>query len=124
MSFAVEEYEVRMVELHSLRAGMHDKIAGLLTQWNLNNFVNNEDAISAFDWIVAEALGNVLGCRVLEHWNWDLGETLYGEVESEVHKYLRIILEPTKLEQRLQFIQHIKVMTLGNLLIIGIRYKQ
>lgn len=123
MTFDVEQYDVRILELHSLRLSVNDKVQTLLTRWKIDTLLSKIEQSILFDWLVTEALSVILRCKIPQHWEYDLGRTVYNEIKDVVEKVLQITLSQTGLENKHQQIEHVKVMTLGVMLIIGVRYK-
>lgn len=113
-------YEVRMLDIYGLRDKYLEKAQEYVVSRRLSpKLLYWEEAAYVADWVIVEAIGNVLGKHVVNHLPLDSAKTLYQIVRSELENDVFYALQSTGLQTRKEQLVHLKVLVLSNLLIVA-----
>jgi len=122
MLTATSDYEVRLIELQYLRNQYVPLINNFLLEWNKSHVAWPEDIETAFEWMVREGFSRILRCPVISHFHSDIGKFLYTQF-PDIEHYIGLLVEQLRLEKRPRSLRHLKMMTVGNILVVGMLFE-
>lgn len=123
MAFETARYDVRILELQSIRHYYMPLMQNTYTHfWGDKATVWLDELEGGFEWVVQEAISQILKCRVENHLSYDFGKCLLQSFPDFI-KDLRPHIEVARFLEYGRPIQHAKVMVLGNVLIVGVIYR-
>lgn len=123
MDCPTSRYELRIIEIQNIRNQYLFYLKEEIDKLKISKFIVSNEYDYTFDWVLEEALMEILSCKVDRHYACDLSKCLYFNAGFVIDMITEAI-RPTDLLYRKDKIDHIKVMTVGHTLIIAVLFKE